>query len=284
MNKTAGVILVDDDGTTNFLNQRLLQNVVPAQRVLVAQHGAEGLALLRQVLGGPDAADPAPWLVLLDVKMPVMDGFAFLEAYQQLPTAQQRRAAVVMLTTSLHPADLERLQRLPITGLIAKPLTAAKLTPLLQGESPAPVIALEPVAETVFQLLYRSRATRSLSEAELYALLSQARQVNATQHITGVLLCWRGHYVQVLEGPEAAVRAVYACIKQDPRHTQVTTLGEGYGQHRSFGYWRMALMNRPDPAAARLVDTLLAQEPLPQLPVAEALLRDICATLATPSP
>lgn len=120
------VLLVDDDPTTNFLNQLLLKNMAVAGRCLVAENGAQALALLdgaRAVLG--------PVLVLLDVNMPVLGGIAFLEAYQRLPVAQRTAVVVVVLTTTLHPHDLARLQALPIAGLISKPLTRPKMEELL---------------------------------------------------------------------------------------------------------------------------------------------------------
>lgn len=90
------VLLDDDDPTTNFLNQLLLKNMAVAGRCLVAENGAQALALLDSA-----CATPSPVLVLLDVNMPVLGGIAFLEAYRQLPAAQ--RMAVVVLTTTLHP-------------------------------------------------------------------------------------------------------------------------------------------------------------------------------------
>jgi CheY-like chemotaxis protein len=64
-----------------------------------------------------------PALILLDVNMPVMNGIEFLEAYVRLPLAQRQAIVIVMLTTSLHSHDLERIQESPIAGLVNRPLT-----------------------------------------------------------------------------------------------------------------------------------------------------------------
>jgi hypothetical protein len=59
--------------------------------------------------------------------------------------------------------------------------------------------------------------------------------------------------VQVLEGPEAAVRALYACIRQAPRHSHVVTVSEGPGPGRRFGAWGRGLRARGRPGrGARL--------------------------------
>lgn len=65
-------------------------------------------------------------------EQPVLNGLAFLEAYVQMPLAQQRTIVVVMLTTSLREHDLARARQLPITGFLNKPLTRKKVTSLLQ--------------------------------------------------------------------------------------------------------------------------------------------------------
>ena len=63
--------------------------------------------------------------------MPVMDGFQFLAAYEELPAVQKQAAVIVMLTTSLHPQDVERMQRLKVAGYLSKPLTQGKISDLL---------------------------------------------------------------------------------------------------------------------------------------------------------
>lgn len=131
MQKLASVLLVDDDATANFLNSLLLDSLGVAEQVLVAENGAEALQLLVHACTAPGHG-PCPVLILLDVNMPVMNGFAFLEAFQQLAPAQQRATAVVMLTTSMHSNELARIQELPIAGLVSKPLTRAKVNTILQ--------------------------------------------------------------------------------------------------------------------------------------------------------
>lgn len=129
MQKLATVLLVDDDPTTNFLNERLLNSLDIVEQVLVAHNGTEALATLQQLR---ETDDKRAVLVLLDVNMPVMDGIEFLEAYRQLSAAEQASAVVVMLTTSMHSSDLARINELPIAGLVSKPLTREKLDTLLQ--------------------------------------------------------------------------------------------------------------------------------------------------------
>ena len=126
MEKLPSILLVDDDDTSNFLHQHLLDKLGVAEEVRTVPDGAQALALLTQPVSY------APTLLLLDVKMPVMSGIEFLEAYRHLPQAQQDATVVVMLTTSMAAADLARINELPIAGLVSKPLNRDKINTLLQ--------------------------------------------------------------------------------------------------------------------------------------------------------
>lgn len=128
-------LLVDDDETTNYLNQALLRRMAVTDTVLVAQDGQQALELLHTHCA--QASSPTcPALILLDLKMPRMDGLEFLEAYAQRPTEQNPAVVIIMLTTSLHPQDVDRMQNLPIAGYLTKPLTREKVTALLQTHFP----------------------------------------------------------------------------------------------------------------------------------------------------
>ncbi len=125
MSKITSILLVDDDQTVNYLNKRLLERMDVASQVLVALNGQEALDQLATHC--QHASSDCPALLFLDVKMPVLDGFGFLAAYQQLPLAQQRTSIIVMLTTSLHPLDMKRLEPLPAALFLNKPLTQEKV-------------------------------------------------------------------------------------------------------------------------------------------------------------
>lgn len=129
MQKLAFALLVDDDHTTNCLNRLLLKRLGVADELLVAAKGQEALNLL--LAHYQDAPAGRAVLVLLDVKMPVMDGSAFLEAYDKLPLLQKQAITTVMLTTSLHPRDVDRAKKLNIAGFLNKPLTKEKVNEVL---------------------------------------------------------------------------------------------------------------------------------------------------------
>lgn len=100
-----------------------------------------------------------------------------------------------------------------------------------------------PVTEPgTFRLMYRSRnrIPPEQRRTELGGLFSQARGNNKRSGLTGALLLRDDWFVQVLEGDEATVRALYERIAADPRHDSVTLLGTGTVTERVFARWSMA--------------------------------------------
>jgi CheY-like chemotaxis protein len=129
VDKISCTLLVDDDRINNFLNQRLLEGLGITEKLLTALNGQEALAIFEQECREAQC----PSLVLLDVNMPVMNGFEFLEAYDKLQFTPKEPVIIIMLTTSLHPRDVERVQRLGIAGFINKPLTKEKVNDILKS-------------------------------------------------------------------------------------------------------------------------------------------------------
>ena len=124
------ILLVEDDDTTNFYNQFLIENLGLADQVAVTCNGQEALEYLQRA-GTGDATTPD--LILLDINMPVMNGFEFIEQYDQLPNDWKSKILVVMLTTSLHPNDVARAQQHPsIREYFYKPLLKEKLGELVE--------------------------------------------------------------------------------------------------------------------------------------------------------
>jgi hypothetical protein len=92
----------------------------------------------------------------------------------------------------------------------------------------------------LFFLVYVSSAVVPFSSAELADLLGRSRANNARLDVTGMLLYKDGNLMQVLEGEEATVRALYATIAGDPRHKGLLILMQGPLEARLFADWSMA--------------------------------------------
>jgi len=125
MRKLKKVFLVDDDETSNFLNSLLLKSMEITDKVEIAKNGEE--ALTKFIALKELNEKEWPELVLLDINMPVMDGFEFLEEFYKLYADDQEYTKIVMLTSSNSPKDIAKAQKFNIAGFINKPLTEEKL-------------------------------------------------------------------------------------------------------------------------------------------------------------
>jgi len=118
-------LLVDDDEAVNFINQMVLKRLDCAEEIDIAENGMEAIHYLEKRLG---EGIPQPDLILLDINMPLLNGWEFLEKYQQIKEQMQRTATIVMLTTSSNPDDRMRAERIEeVRGFINKPLTVEKM-------------------------------------------------------------------------------------------------------------------------------------------------------------
>ena len=97
----------------------------------MALNGQEALDLLHTHCAQP-TSPTCPALILLDMKMPLMNGFEFLQAYAQRPATRNSAVVIIMLTSSLNPADVARMQNLPIAGYLTKFLTTEKINQILR--------------------------------------------------------------------------------------------------------------------------------------------------------
>lgn len=116
------VLLIDDDEATNFYHKLILEDACAGVHVQSVTSAHEGLDFLQSK--GAYADSPQPGIIFLDINMPGMTGWDFLEAYKNLSQEVHQRAVVAMLTTSVNPDDRERGEKIPaVREFVHKPLT-----------------------------------------------------------------------------------------------------------------------------------------------------------------
>jgi hypothetical protein len=94
--------------------------------------------------------------------------------------------------------------------------------------------------KSLISVIYASRATQEFHEHEIPDLLKQARLANAAHELTGMLLYMAGSFVQVLEGEEGMVEAVFETIRADKRHGQVALISREPILERAFEGWTLS--------------------------------------------
>jgi CheY-like chemotaxis protein len=119
----ARVLVIDNDEINRFIATKLLARVSPGTVVDSCNNGHEALELLRIAT---ENNDKFPEYILLDLTMPVMDGWEFLDEYEKLYI--KKPVSVIVLTSSIFQRDMDRAQKHAVPAqFISKPLTSEYL-------------------------------------------------------------------------------------------------------------------------------------------------------------
>lgn len=120
-------MLIDDDDSDTFYHKIIIEEMNVTNCLLVAENGCEALRLLKE----PDCIQPE--LIFLDLNMPKMNGWEFLDEYKNL-NIPGKKSMIYILTTSMNPDDKERaLQRAEVAGFFIKPLTKEILESIINN-------------------------------------------------------------------------------------------------------------------------------------------------------
>jgi len=115
------VLLVDDNDIDNFINERMITTSHFSTGVVVKNSGEAALEYLR---GLGEHTDQLPQVIFLDLNMPVMDGFAFLDEFEKLPSVVHDHCKIVVLSSSISPEDINRASTNPrVYKYVNKPLS-----------------------------------------------------------------------------------------------------------------------------------------------------------------
>lgn len=98
-----------------------------------------------------------------------------------------------------------------------------------------------------------SRQSHILTEEGFHLLLNHCRRNNSERNVTGLLVSYRGIFIQYIEGDPAIVDALFEKIKKDPRHHEVVELDSGLQERRQFSNWSMAFKKLDDEGAKKML-------------------------------
>lgn len=131
MSHPLSIYIIDDDQICQFIFQKLIQNIKPESAVLLFSDGEQALEFL---LGHTAQIEKMPDLLLVDINMPVMDGWQFTVEYAKIKSHVGKRTTLFIVSSSVDPIDRNRAKQIPdISGYVEKPLDLEKMARILEA-------------------------------------------------------------------------------------------------------------------------------------------------------
>lgn len=127
------VMLIDDNDIDNFIDEKLIRAFDFAENVYIHTSAKSALESLKNLSLTQDKipVELIPQYLFLDINMPFLDGFNFLDEFEKLDTQIKSMMKIVMLTSSVNPDDIEKSKKYPrVFKFIHKPLTEKILSQL----------------------------------------------------------------------------------------------------------------------------------------------------------
>ncbi len=120
MNKVKTLGIVDDDKIYTFLIKKTIEQTNLVDMVKIFDNGLNALNFLKKNAANHDSL---PEIILLDLSMPIMDGWQFIEEYANIKTEIKKKVVIVMWSSSVNPINIERASKISeISKYIIKPM------------------------------------------------------------------------------------------------------------------------------------------------------------------
>ena len=125
------ILLVDDDRIFNFLSEKTITSLGLANEINFASNGKQALEILDRCKKGELQM---PDIIFLDLDMPVMNGYEFLDEFGKIDFPNKNAITIVVLTSSADPRDIDRTKQLGIRYYYNKPLSRDEIKKLVGQE------------------------------------------------------------------------------------------------------------------------------------------------------
>lgn len=127
------MLVIDDDDINIFIIKKVIEKTGYEVDMISKSNGQLAIDYLSNIINN---AEIFPHIILVDINMPILNGWEFLEAYEKL-NIQERKVYLYMLSSSVYEYDIEKAKSFKsVNGFISKPLTIERLKELLQLVTP----------------------------------------------------------------------------------------------------------------------------------------------------
>ena len=125
------ICIIDDDLIYQYTISKMIKLIDLAKNVIVFSDGEKALEFLIENF---DCDDNLPDIILLDINMPIMDGFQFMDEYVKIKPRVGKKIQIYMVSSSVDPNDIERAKRISdISDYIIKPINPDELIALVES-------------------------------------------------------------------------------------------------------------------------------------------------------
>jgi CheY-like chemotaxis protein len=130
MNPIRTLLIIDDDEVFVYLTKKTIQETNLINLINVFGNGLDAINFIKENIDNPDSL---PEIILLDLSMPIMDGWDFLEDYLLLMPTLSRKINIYIVSSSISPFDIVRAKSISaVTDYIIKPITKEKLIEIIK--------------------------------------------------------------------------------------------------------------------------------------------------------
>ena len=126
MKKISHILIIDDDPIHNYLCRKVISKMNVCDKIHFESNGLEGIKYLKKLIEGNK---PLPEIILVDVYMPVLDGFGFIERFEKLPYNGKDVPYIAFISASEKSKEHKKMDQL--TRFISKPIDVSKLEEIL---------------------------------------------------------------------------------------------------------------------------------------------------------
>src|SRR5690606_13440664 len=126
--KELHILIIDDDEINNFIAAKLIDKIPPKAKVSTRLNGQDGIDLMKSYINNEDGM---PDIIFLDINMPIMNGWEFLEEFDTIKDQFSKKVVINILSSSVYNDDISKSQTFStVNKFISKPLTIEKIQDL----------------------------------------------------------------------------------------------------------------------------------------------------------